>query len=357
MILCAAVAHRSASHLETLERFAPGTPLRSGLERILQAGRGALIVLGSTDLVDDISTGGFMLQKTTYTAARLAELAKMDGGIVLGEGGTTIVRANVHFVPDSSIHTDETGSRHRTAERIAIQTDLPVVSVSEGRNLATLYSDGTKLELPRPEALGARVNQDLQNLDRLRRQLDDSERLLTILEVGGIATYRSVVTVIQRAELVRRVGHAVETMSVSLGAEGGLAGLQLGDLQRGVIHMRNLAIRDHLESRSQRAFEKAVRTVENLSDPELVDPTQIGKALGIDDLDVSSVPRGMRLLSKAGRIPETVRDEVTRRFRFDQLLKADIRQLERVEGIGFQRAQQLRLAFDRLLAMADTWSP
>ncbi len=351
------MADESQAHLDTLERLAPGSALRAGLERILQAGRGALIVIGSNEVVEEICTGGFVLQKTSYTAARLAELAKMDGGIVLGDEGATILRANVHFVPDSSIPTDETGSRHRTAERIAVQTGMPVVSVSEGRNLATLYIDGTKIELPRPEALAARINQELQNLDRLRRQLDDAERLLTILEVSGIATYRSVMTLVQRAELVRRVGKAVEVMAVSLGEESGLASLQLADLRRGVVHTRDLAIRDHLESRSKRLYQKAVRRVESLSDAELVDPSRVGKAIGFDDLDVKSVPRGMRILSKAGRIPESVRDSVTKRFQFHQLLRADIASLERVDGIGGHRARQLRLSFDRLLAMADTWSP
>ncbi|MDX1450214.1 MAG: DNA integrity scanning diadenylate cyclase DisA, partial [Acidimicrobiia bacterium] len=307
---------RSEVQLDVLERLAPGSALRAGLERILQSGRGALLVIGTNSEVDAISTGGFVLEKTPYTAARLAELAKMDGGIVLADGGATIVRANVHFVPDSSIPTDETGSRHRTAERIAIQTELPVVSVSEGRNVATLYVDGAKIELPRPETLAARVSQELQNLDRLRRQLDDSEQLLTVLEVSGNATYRSVVTLIQRAELVRRVGHALEVMSVSLGEEGGLAGLQLSDLMRGVVHTRNLTLRDHLDRRSQKSFQRAVRTIEEFSDAELVDPSQIGKALGFDDLDVASEPRGMRLLSKAGRIPESVRETVTKKFAY-----------------------------------------
>lgn len=351
------MADRTLTQLEKLERLSSGTALRAGLERILQAGRGALIVIGSTPTVEQISTGGFVLQKTAYTAARLAELAKMDGGIILNEGGSTILRANVHFVPDSSIPTDETGSRHRTAQRIAIQTDLPVVSVSEGRNIATLYIEGRKIELLRPEALAGRLNQELQNLDRLRRQLDESERLLTIMEVSGLATFRTVITVVQRAELVRRVGEAVELMSVSLGEEAGLTNLQLDDLLRGVVHTRNLAMRDHLDAITQTAFDTMVANVEDMSDNELIDPSKVGKLVGFDDLDLTSVPRGLRILGKAGRIPDSVRETVTQRFAFDKLMTAEISELEEVDGIGGQRARQLRMAFDRLRVMADTWNP
>ena len=350
------MAEKPSTTVETLERLAPGTALRVGIERIIQAAKGALIVLGSGPEIEALSSGGFKLQKASFSSARLAELAKMDGGIVLDGNATNILAANVHFVPDPSIATDETGSRHRTAERLAKQTGLPVVAVSEGRRIATLYINGEKIELPSPVAIAARVNQDLQNLDRLRRQLDEAEALLTTLEVSGMATYRAVVTLLQRAELVRRVGHTIERNAVALGDEGRLATVQITDLLRGVSHMRGLTIEDYRQGR--RSTERSIEAIETLHETELVDPMRLAKAVGYDELDALIAPRGLRLMAKAGRIPEHVREATVNHFKsFDRLITASVDELERVEGVGEVRARQLRYSFDRLLATTETWSP
>lgn len=349
---------RNSSHtLETLERLAPGTQLRRGLERILQQGNGALIVLGGGRDLEQVSSGGFRLQKAGFTPARLSELAKMDGGIIIDRAADAIIAANVHFVPDSSIPSDETGARHRTAQRIAIQTGCPVVAVSEGRRVATLYIDDQKIELVSPTELTARVNQELQVLDRLRRQLDEAETLLTNLEVAGLASYRAVVTVIQRAELVRRVGLAIEREAVSLGDEGRLATMQLADMVHGVEQVRDLILRDYLPRRGNDVGAAAGK-LEGLSDTDLVDPVKVGKAAGFAELDEPAEPRGLRILSRAGRIPEPVREETARHFgTIHRLMEADTEQLERVEGIGETRARQLRQYLDRLKSAADAWTP
>jgi len=332
--------------------------MRTGIERIIQASKGALIVIGGGPDVDEISSGGFTLQKATFSPARLAELAKMDGGIVLSADLSTIFSANVHFVPDASYPTDETGSRHRTAERVALQTGKPVVAVSEGRQIAVLYFDGDKFELPSPAAIAARVNQELQNLDRLRRQLDEAETLLTNLEVSGMATHRAVVALLQRTELVRRVGRAIERMSVTLGEEGRLATVQLSDLLRGVNHVRDLTLADYLPP-ALRSKQADVRSTLNaMSDTDLVEPLAVGKAVGFKDLDLPVAPRGYRVMSKAGRIPEQVREAAVVHFEsFEKLIIASVADLEEVDGVGSVRARQLRYYFDRLIAAAETWSP
>ena len=352
------VAETPATVLATLERLAPGTPLRHGLDRILQQGKGALIVLGTGPAVSEISSGGFRLRPTPFTSARLAELAKMDGGIIVSDDLDEIIAANVHFVPSNEIPTDETGARHRTAERIAKQTGKPVVAVSEGRRVATLFHDGEKIELAEPTTVAARVNQELQTLDRLRRRLDDAEDRLTYLEITDLATYRSVVTLVQRSELVRRVGLGIERETVTLGEDGRLAYIQLADLLRGVAHIRDITLRDYLKPRRDRVVAEAVERLEELSDPELEDPVKVGKALGFPELDDRAAPRGLRLLSQVGRLPESVREELVRRFRsFPRLLHATVTELEEVEGIGEARAAQLRHYFDRLLAAAADWAP
>lgn len=343
---------------DILERLAPGTPMRQALERIIQAGKGALIVLGFGDEVAEASSGGFKLDGALFTPARLAELAKMDGGIILDDNLDRILYANVHFVPDGTIPTDETGSRHRTADRMAIQTKRPVVAVSEGRKVVTLYYDGQKVQLDRPTEVAARVNQDLQTLDRLRRRLDDAENRLTMLEVTGLATGRKVATLLQRTELVRRVGVSIEQETISLGDEGGLMWVQLADMVRGVEHIREVTLMDYVKPRRESVINRAVASLVELSGADLEDPSKVGKAVGLSELDEAAVPRGYRLLSKVGRLPDHVRDQLVSHFKnFDRLLKASVTELEQVEGIGTARAQQLRTFFDRLVAAAQSWDP
>lgn len=348
----------TASIYEILERLAPGTPMRQALERIIQGGKGALVVMGSGAEVDEASSGGFSLNGALFTPARLAELAKMDGGIVVDDDLDRIMAANVHFVPDGTIPTDETGARHRTAERMAIQTKRPVVAVSEGRKVATLYYDGQKVQLDRPTEVAARVNQDLQTLDRLRRRLDDAENRLTMLEVTGLATYRPVVTLLQRTELVRRVGVAIEQEAITLGDEGGLMWVQLADMVRGVEHIREVTLMDYIKPRRDAMIARAVGALTELSGADLEDPSKVGRAVGLPELDDTAIPRGFRLLAKVGRLPDHVREQLVSHFRsFERLLNAGLGELEEVEGIGAARAAQLRTFFDRLQMAAESWDP
>jgi diadenylate cyclase len=341
---------------ETLERLAPGTPMRRALDRIIQQSKGGLVVMGTNAKVAAVSSGGFKLSGSTFTPARLAELSKMDGGIVLDDTWGTILEANVHFIPNGSIPTDETGARHRTAERLAAETGKPVVAVSEGRRVATLFYEGEKVELAQPAEVAAHVNQDLQSLDRLRGRLDEAENRLTRLEVTGLATYRAAVTVIQRAELVERLGRVVMARAMTLGDEGRVVVVQLNDLLSGVDHTMRLVLVDYLRPTRSGSVEKALETLDGISGSDLEDPSRVGKELGFPDIDDPAEPRGHRILSRVGRLPESVRDEITRSFgSVSKLLRAGEEEFLAVEGVGETRARQLRIFFDRLQSSAQEW--
>lgn len=341
---------------ETLERLAPGTPMRRALERIIQQGKGGLLVLGDGDKVAAASSGGFKLSGATFTPARVAELSKMDGGIILDDSWGNILEANVHFIPDGSIPTDETGARHRTAERLAADTGKPVVAVSEGRKVATLFYEGRKVELAQPMEVAAHVNQDLQSLDRLRSRLDEAEFRLTKLEVNGLSTYRAAVTVIQRAEIVERLGRMVASRAMTLGDEGRIVVVQLNDLLSGVDHTLRLVLLDYLKPIRSGSIDKALEALDGISGPDLEDPSRVGKELGFPDLDDPAEPRGHRILAQVGRLPESVREEIIRGFgSVSKLLRASEEQLITVEGVGETRAGQLRSYFDRLEASASEW--
>lgn len=330
--------------------------MRRALDRIIQQGKGGLVVLGSSLEVARVSSGGFKLSGSTFTPARLAELSKMDGGIVLDDSWGTILEANVHFIPGGSIPTDETGARHRTAERLAAETGKPVVAVSEGRRVATLFYEGKKVELAQPAEVAAHVNQDLQSLDRLRGRLDEAEARLLRLEVTGLVTYRAAVTVVQRAELVQRLGVMVTGRATTLGDEGHVVVVQLNDLLSGVDHTLRLVLLDYLRPLRPGTLERAREALGSLNGNDLEDPSRVGKELGFPDLDDPAEPRGHRILSQVGRLPESVREEIIRHFgSASRLLRAEVEQLLAVEGVGETRARQLKIYFERLLSHSQEW--
>jgi len=332
--------------------------MRYAVERIIQQGKGGLVVLGNNAGVQAASSGGFELNGASFTPARLAELSKMDGGIVLDDAWDNILAANVHFIPDGSIPTDETGARHRTAERLASETNTPVVAVSEGRRVATLFYGEQKIELAAPTEVAAYVNQELQSLERLRSRLDEAENRLSRLEVTGLASYRSVVTLVQRAELVQRLGGVIRNRTRTLGDEGRIATLQLNDLLAGVRTTQELVLADYVKPLRSGAVERALDRLGELSGSELEDPARVAKELGFSDLDDPADARGHRLLALVGRLPEAVREDIVRYFgNVTSLLRASEGQLIDVEGVGETRAKQLLTFFHRLEAAAHEWEP
>src|SRR5438445_13049038 len=138
-----ATSRRSVSMLDALAGGAPGRPLGEGLDRILQASMGGLIVVGDGPDVLAICSGGCLLE-AAFSPQRLSELAKMDGAIILAGDASRIARANVHLVPNPNVPTSETGTRHRTAERVARSIDVPVISVSEDMQVIAVYVDDEK---------------------------------------------------------------------------------------------------------------------------------------------------------------------------------------------------------------------
>src|SRR6059058_5966465 len=235
----------------TLAVVAPGTALRDGLERTLRGNTGGLIVLGHDKTVEALCTGGFPLD-VEFSATRLRELAKMDGAIVLDDSYTRILRAATHLVPDPSIPTEESGTRHRTAERVAKQTGYPVISVSQSMRIVGLYVNGQRHVLDDSGAILSRANQALATLERYKLRLDEVSGALSALEIEDLVTVRDAVAVIQRLEMVRTIASEIESYVVELGTDGRLLSLQLDELMAGVEPERELVVRDYLPGASGR---------------------------------------------------------------------------------------------------------
>src|SRR5687768_5314033 len=261
---------RSVTMLDALAAVAPGMPLREGLDRILQASMGALIVIGDGPEVLNICSGGFLLD-AAFSPQRLSELAKMDGAIILAPDASRIARANVHLVPNPHVPTAETGTRHRTAERVARSLDVPVISVSEELSLIAVYRSEHKHVLEPIPRLLARANQGLQTLERYKSRLDAVSAALSALEVEDLVTLRDVVTVLQRTEMVRRIAEEIEGYIVELGVDGRLVLLQLEELMGGVDDDRRLVIKDYMRDDPEWRLDQAMETLSDLGTEDLLD--------------------------------------------------------------------------------------
>jgi diadenylate cyclase len=336
-----------------LALMAPGTALRDGLERILRGRTGALIVLGYDRVVDAICTGGFALD-VEFSSTRLRELCKMDGAVVLSSDGTRIVRAGVHLMPDPTIPSDETGTRHRTAERVAKQTGYPVISVSQSMHIIGLYVNGQRHVLDDSGAILSRANQALATLERYKMRLDEVSGALSALEIEDLVTVRDAVAVVQRLEMVRRIADEIAGYVVELGTDGRLLSLQLEELMAGVDADRTLVIRDYLpQGRRPRLLEESLAELDALSATDLIDLVAVGRALGYqgasDSLDAAVSPRGFRLLAKVPRLPGPVVDRLVNHFgSLQRLLGATVEDLQAVDGVGDARARGVREGLSRL---------
>jgi diadenylate cyclase len=338
--------------IEALAAVAPGRPLREGLDRILQANMGALIVVGDGPDVLSICSGGFLLD-AEFSPQRLSELAKMDGAIVLAPDASRIARANVHLVPNPNVPTSETGTRHRTAERVARSIDVPVISVSEDMSVIAVYRNELKHPLePIPRLLN-RANQALQTLERYKNRLDTVSGSLSALEVEDLVTARDVVTVLQRAEMVRRIAEEIDGYIIELGVDGRLVLLQLEELMGGVEDDRRLVIRDYFQERASWRLDDAMATLSNLTTEDLLDLKTVAGVLHLpaeaSELDASLQPRGYRLLSKIPRLPEAVIDRIVEQFgSLQKIMRATIDDLDDVEGVGTVRARAIKEGLSRL---------
>jgi len=336
----------------TLATIAPGTSLRDGLERILRGRTGALIVLGQDRNVDAISTGGFTLD-VPFSATGLRELAKMDGGIVLDAEVTRIHRANVHLMPDHTIPSEETGTRHRTADRVAKQTGYPVISVSQSMQIIAVYVGAIRYVLEDSGQILARANQALATLERYKLRLDEVSSTLSALEIEDLVTVRDVAVVAQRLEMVSRIAREIEGYVLELGTDGRLLALQLEELFTGVDAERELVVRDYQQRRRRhRAPEVILAELESLSPTDLVDVGHIAQAMGLGDsehLDAAVSPRGYRLLAKVPRLPTLVIDRLIDHFdSLQKLLSASVEDLQLVDGVGELRARSVREGLSRL---------
>jgi diadenylate cyclase len=335
---------------DALARVAPGTPLRDGIDRVVRSKAGALLVLSDDADVLSICSGGFLVD-APYSPQRLSELAKMDGAIILSTDGGRIARANVHLVPDPSVPTSETGTRHRTAERVARSLDVPVVSASEEMGVINVYAGGNKRQLQEVGHLLDRANQALQTLERYKVRLDDAITNLTAVEVEDVVTLRDVVAVIQRGEMVHRIADEIETMIIELGVDARLLRLQLDELYGEIDDELDLVVADYLPV--GRTVTDTLDAMSHLSDDEVSNLRLTADALSpgrdASDLAQEVAPKGMRLLHRVSRLPSATAIAVADHFGgLAKLQRATVDDLMTVDGVDESTARAIRDTLSRV---------
>lgn len=337
---------------ESLKILAPGTSLREGLESILRAKTGALIVIGDDLEVIKLVDGGFYLN-TDLTPAHLYELAKMDGAIIISSDLKKILNANTQLNPDPSIPSSETGIRHRTAQRVARQTGNLVVSISQRRNIITIYKGWDKYILQDTNKVLNKANQAIQTLEKYKSVLQQAMTSLSALELEDLVTLYDVCLVIQRTEMVMRIANEIEKYINELGSEGRLVSMQLEELIVFVKEDGENVIEDYRIDIDNINKDFIMRRLRNFSSEELLDLTNIAMMLGysndINILDMPVMPRGYRILFKIPRLPAAVIKNIVERFNnFQKILRASTEELYDVEGIGEVRAKNIKEGLRRI---------
>ncbi len=335
-----------------LKLIAPGTPIRDGLESILRAKTGALLLItDNNEVIKEIVDGGFIINEE-YTSSKLYELAKMDGAIVLSGDFKKILYANAQLIPEHEIQTTETGTRHRTAERTAKQTGELVISISQRRNIITVFKGNDRYVLEDTDVVLNKANQAIQTLEKYKKVFDNKLNILNEYEFNDIVTLQNVVLAIQRAEMVMRIVEEIQRQIYELGNDGRLVKMQLDELIGGLEKEESFIIKDYIVKK-KKAPDKIIEELKDLEYEELLKESSIAKLLGYEYFDnydeVAVYPKGYRILSKVPRMPNNIVENLVDSFKsFQHILAADIESLDEVEGIGEVRAKTIKQSLKRM---------
>lgn len=337
---------------ELLKLVAPGAPFRDGLENVLRAKTGALIVVGYSPEVMEVVDGGFSIN-CDFSPNYLYELAKMDGAIILSEDLKRILYANTQLIPDPAISSSETGIRHRTAERVAKQTGKLVVSISQRRNIITLYLGSLRYTLKEVGVILTKANQAIQTLERYKAVLTQAMTNLTASEFEEMVTLAEVVGVIRRVEMVLRIKTEIQRYVSELGNEGRLISMQMEELVGNTEREVVLLLKDYVAQSGEERIKEVLTALRRSTDEELLDTAHIVRLLGYPAqtsvTDEMLTPRGYRVLSKIPRLPNVIVHNLTEHFgELGHVVRAEMEELDEVDGIGGARARTIKEGLRRL---------
>jgi diadenylate cyclase len=340
--------------IECLKKIAPGTDLRLGIEYILQGKTGGLIVVGDSEEVLKLVNGGFYIG-CSFTPTKFYELAKMDGAIILSSDAKRILYANTHLFPDPGISTSETGTRHRTAERVAKQTNTLVISISMKRDVVTIYKGDIKYMLEETRVILARANQALQTLEKYKEGLDELIFSLTIKELEDVVTLFDVANILQRSSIVQKTEKEIKKYIYELGIEGRLLKMQVEELMAGVVSDSLNIISDYVHLNVNDEPAEIKDKINLLSEKELLELGNIAKILGYEVegslREFNMHPRGFRIINEVIRLPHSTVTALIEKFgSLKGIMDAYAEELSEIAGMGKNRARSLH---DKLEKFAE----
>lgn len=330
---------------KALQMVAPGTKIREALSAIIQSGNGALLCFGEPKKLSQLSEGGVEMDEEAKPQL-IYELSKMDGAIILNSDGTRILYANRFLKPNAKIPSDETGTRHRVAQRMAQQAHCIVVAVSQRRSTVTLYVNDRKHVLAPLTNLLNRAMQSLQTIEKFLVTMNQSLQDLTMREFQDIVTIFDVCRTIQRTQFVLRLAEELNPIIMELGTEGRLIQLQLRELMI-PLPEAELVIKDYYRERPGLDYNTIVKEIHKLDQNELIDLGNISQVLGysanLRSVDTYLSPRGYRILTMTHRLPSTLIENLVAKFGgLKQILHASKEELMDVEGIGDVLAERIK---------------
>lgn len=276
---------------DVLKSISPGTLLRTAIEGVQKAKTGGLIV-AYNDLVQNIFEGGFKIN-CRFTPQRLVELGKMDGAIILSKDLKKILYANVLLTPNNSIPSNETGTRHKAAERTAKQTNSLVIAISERKNEINLFYKNLKYNLKSTPDILRRANEHIQLLEKQRELFDKNIEKLNRLELRNNPSLSQAMLIIQKGRLIQKISEDLKRYVLELGNEGSLIKTRLKELIAGIEKETNLVIKDY----TKLDIKKSKILLESLSYDELLDSNNILSVLAYETLTQTQI-KGWRILSK-----------------------------------------------------------
>ncbi len=340
--------------IDCLKKIAPGTELRLGIEYILQGRTGGLIVVGDSEEVLKLVNGGFYIG-CSFTPTKFYELAKMDGAIILSSDSKRILYANTHLFPNPSIKTSETGTRHRTAERVAKQTNTLVISISMKRDVVTIYKGDIRYMLEEPRVILSKANQALQTLEKYKEGLDELTFNLTVRELENVVTLFDVASILQRSSIVQRTEKEVKKYIYELGVEGRLLNMQVEELMANVVNDCLNVIGDYIHPDIIADPFEIKDKMNSLGEKELLELGNIARILGYEVegslREFAMNPRGLRIITEVRRLPQPVIISLIDKFgSLKNILNASIEELSEVAGMGKNKARSL---YDRLKKFSE----
>jgi diadenylate cyclase len=327
--------------MEIFKLVSPGAPLRIAIDDVAKSGTGALIVFGDSPEMMRIINGGFEVN-CKFTPQRLVELCKMDGAVVVDSDVKKILYANTLLVPDPSIPTFETGTRHKAAERTSKQINQLVIAISEKKKVISLYYGDTKYVIREAKEILDRSSETLRMLEKHKEIFTELLLNMNVLEFTGLVSVQDVLMLIQRAEIIDRMAAIIKRYMIELGTEGGLVRLQLKELIKGVGEEELAIIQDY----SKRDMISIKNSLLALSMEEIIEHDKIILALGFQTHDESIVTRGYRILKRTSLIEQEIESLIKKFGNLQSILDAKEENLEQI--VGKDKSKKLKKELQHL---------